>query len=177
MNTTAATVAPPTVEQVQAALNLLELDPRLHRQAALHLATPTSSVLGVDITKSTEGWCFRGETIPEGPRAVEEAVMLATLGHDLGDRYLDLSGDPARWCKLVRQGDVQVLAGAGLLFRMPPVQADPTVPLGDVVMVTRLWLTDPTFRPPAVLEGRCGALLVDGGRELVTITHVEPPRG
>jgi len=180
MPTPTATTRPPSYDQVVDALRMLRLPADEQPAAAVHLATATDVAVGMAATvqPGDDGpcWQLRGIVAVETADPARFAVTLANAVHRPDDRYLDLTGDPARWVKTMRSGAAQIVFGSQLLFHLPVIHADVTLPVGDLYEVVRQLSTDPTFQPPAISTGRAGSLLISGTAARLQVQVGEPYR-
>lgn len=167
-----AVLVPPGAADIHEALRMLRLPFELQPAAAAHLATPTTVAVGIHVRGTQDGsWSLRDTVVHETPDPAVFAHQLAAASHRQEDRFLDLAGDPSRWVKPVRSGASQLLCGTDLLFRMPRVHADPSVPSGDLFRFVAAWITEPDFELPAVRPGRQGPVLFSGNERRVQVTH------
>lgn len=155
---------PPTVDEINAALE--HLPERLaHREAAsVHLALPVEEAVGISAWVEDDTWHYRGHTLPFGPDPAQTAVALITAGQTKVDRYLDLTdGCPASWCKPLRSGPRQRLFGSDLLLGGRIIAAALDVPASALRKVAEIYLAEPDLDVPLVLTTSTGTMLVDGG--------------
>lgn len=165
--------SPPSADQLQRALDLLPIAPDVHAAAAVHLATPVDAPVGMATWLEEGAWHYRGHRVAGLSDPVTTALALAHAGHTPDSRYHDLDcDDPASWCKLVRSGSRQMLFGSDVLLGAPTVAAAADVPARAIFQALRLWLTDPTFRPPTVVTLPEGACLLDGDGDWLMLRNV-----
>lgn len=124
--------APSVTELLDALERLPAGTPR--RVALMHLVTPASVVGGIGVEFSGGRYSYRGfARAANGDDAVTIAGDLLAVvhaGHRPTDTYLDLTGSPTGWVKVLRSGFRQVAFGTDLLFGAPLVQIAADVPAG-----------------------------------------------
>ena len=86
--------------------------------AAMHLASPTSAILGPDIYREMGVWYFRGKSVPVAEDldgAVRTALQLMEMTVVPSDMFIDLTQPKAQWVKIGHSGVRKVASGLPLL--------------------------------------------------------------
>lgn len=115
----------PTPEMIEAKIKSLNVAPKQYEAAALHLATPTGCVVGVQVRIVEDSYLWRGRRTSrtgDGNLALicAEACTLSLAGWRDGDRAMDLEG---HCLKAVRSG-AYMLIGGSFMYGGPEVLCD-----------------------------------------------------
>jgi hypothetical protein len=163
---------PPTPTQLAAALASL---PSPTMAAAVHLALPRSSRVGVEAWREDGGWRWRDVWVatPVSQHGADAgyaaaALELAHAGARPGDEWLDLTGPPGSWVKPAVSGTRLVAFGLPLLGG-PGLVADRGTPAAAVHAVADLALRG-GLQPPSVVATPRGDVLVGGSSELLRLS-------
>lgn len=167
---------PPPPDAVLAALRRLPGAVSSPAAAVLHLATPVHVAVGVE-ARAANGWfTVRTHSVAALEPGLVEMVRAATAAsaaaHEDGDEYLDLSGDPSTWVKVLRSGFRRVAFGADVLFGGPLTTVEDGVSDQDVRDWVRLWATG-ACSLPTVMPG--GAIADGSPVRAVLRQHDRPP--
>jgi hypothetical protein len=161
---------PLTREEVSSVLNKLSIfeqdNTDRYLEAALHLATPKKSVIGIDITLERDLITWRGATIKCTPgRGLEDAVSLATSRWRKEDEALDLEGS---FLKPLRSGAHNIVYGT-FLYNAPHVLCGTEV--DNPAEVAQAYLKNRVNEAAANKIGP-GSRVVDGVVEILGNTYL-----
>jgi hypothetical protein len=160
---------PHPIEHVAAALQRLSVAAPVRFEAALHLASPARSAVGLDITVDPEPrWRGRSAPAPTDgsiEEAARAAVGLITPGWCSDDDVIDLDG---QCLKIMRSGAHLVAFGAQL-HTGAHLLLDPAI--GEAELVAAAWIEAwrRGVRAPAVWEVHAEQFLVEGDAHSVVL--------
>lgn len=151
---------PPTHQEIAETINRFIVDEDSYERAALHLATGSEAIVGIDVLVGETEYRWRGATMPKPTGGGLESICraaagLASIGWKPGEGALDLTGD---CLKAVRSG-AYVLVEGGFLHKSPLILCDLNV--SEALKVGAAWLR-------YGYEERSGVIEIDGQRY---ITH------
>ena len=112
------TITTPTYDELRQALINQAHNVVSFAAAAMHLASPTSALIGPDIFREDGVWHYRGKTVPVAEDldgAVQAAVELMAMTVVPSDMFIDLTTPVGQWVKIGRSGERKVAFGLPLL--------------------------------------------------------------
>lgn len=158
---------PPQAHDIEEALHRFEIPPTRAAVAALHLATPVSTICGIDAHIRDRHYTWRGNSVPAGFGAganARKACELAAAGWGAGDVPVDHSGS---CLKVLRSGAHNLVAG-GFLYGKGEILCG--IEIQNPEKVAEHWLTLGDWGKTGVIELDGEAYLI-GGDERVAIIH------
>jgi hypothetical protein len=154
---------PPSGKQIRAALRRLPCDPGL--AGALHLALPVGEVPSIAVRHTGQGFTYRGQLVRPRQDYADLAAEVARAGHMPSDCYLDLSGAPSGWAKVLRTGTKKVMFGAQLLFGAPRILLEPSLGEAVGIAILETWLDGSILALPSIVTVGTERVLVAGTRD------------
>jgi len=127
----------PTASEISKKIRELELSNEKAEAAALHLATATSALVGVQVRIEEETYRWRGAKVSRGgdlESICSQAAALGVIGWRSGDRFLSMEGS---CLKSVRSG-AYILIGGSFLHGGPEILCDTDE--DQAVAVAEQWL-------------------------------------
>jgi len=127
----------PTTSEISKKIQELELDNDKMEAAALHLATATNALVGLQVRIEDEAYRWRGATVRRGgdlESICSQAATLSVIGSRSGDRFLSMEGS---CLKSVRSG-AYILIGGSFLHGGPEILCDTDE--DQAVAVAEQWL-------------------------------------
>ena len=134
VTTSTTTQSPPSAKDVDRALNHLQIsnaEPLQRLRQAIHLVTPRSQILDIQLRLDATTLLWRGADVGLTIPALSSLELLRSFvaAHTRPeDTFLDLDADPALWLKSTISGSRRLVSGVDTLFDGPRVSAELDVP-------------------------------------------------
>jgi len=134
---------------------------------AFHLALPKGVVPSMAVRAKVGEFFYRGVSTKTAASVYVTASRLASMGHQVGDVYLDLSeqADPYTWVKVIRSGSKMVAFGTHTLFGAPYISLIPGVRLQAIKNVIEASTKDELLTPALIDDGTGREIMVEGNAD------------